>query len=90
MALWEPLNTAWGGTFWVGLFVDRSLVKATCGSGVEDCDDGSLVCFLYRQEQILPPHRAGKALCAGREACKLHRLCARACQETREVGLLPH
>lgn len=45
--------------------VDRSHMKATCGNEVEDCVDGSLVCFLYWQEQILPLHRAGKALCTG-------------------------
>lgn len=48
VALWEHLNTAWSGTCWVGVFVDHSHMKATCGSGVEDCGGGSLVCFLCR------------------------------------------
>lgn len=54
-----------GGTDSVGVFGSHSLVKAISGSGMEEHGDGSRVCLLYKQDQILPPHRAREALYAG-------------------------
>lgn len=89
VALWEHLKAAWGGSCWFGVFLDCSHVKAACGSGVEDSGGGSLVCFLSRQEQILPPHRAGKALCAGGEACSLAGCVPGCAKEHRGLACCP-
>lgn len=91
VALWEHLNAAWGGTCWVGVLVGCSHVKATCGSGVEDRGDGSLVCFLSLQAGADPPSsQSWEGFVCWVRGMQPRRLCARVCQETRGGGLLPH
>jgi len=67
MAHWDQLNAAQGRRGSVGVFVVCSLVKATSGSRAEARGDGSWVCLLCKQDQILPPHRPREASYAGAE-----------------------
>lgn len=90
MSHWEQLNTAWGGTGSVGVFVARSLVKATSGSRAKERGDGSRVCLLYKQHQILRPHRAREALYARWKGCLLAGCDTHGALRNMGGDLLPH
>lgn len=86
----EQLNAAWGSTGSVGVFVAQNLVKATSGCGAKEHGDGSWVCLLYKQHQILPPHRDRDASYAGGECAPLQAVTPRVCQGTWGVTYCPN
>lgn len=89
LARWQQLNAAWGGTGSVGVFVAQNLVKATSGCGAKEHGDGSRVCLLYKQDQILPPHRDRDGSYDGGERAPSRAVTPRVCQGTWGVTYCP-